>query len=162
MRDLLSGHGSPAYLDETASRFLNEGRDAYKRLDLDRRTILEQGPYCTLVTWLGDSSNEALGCLLSRFGLTAVAAGPGLEIAASIDTVDRVERAIADIAADEPPTINELLQNAKNLEREKWDWALPRSLLEVSFASLNLDLIEARQWCTAAAASGVLATPRNN
>ena len=162
MRDLLSGHGSPAYLDETASRFLNEGRDAYKRLDLDRRTILEQGPYCTLVTWLGDSSNDALGCLLSRFGLTAVAAGPGLEIAASIDTVDRVERAIADIAADEPPTINELLQNAKNLEREKWDWALPRSLLEVSFASLNLDLIEARQWCTAAAASGVLATPRNN
>ena len=53
---------------------------------------------------------------------------------------------LGDAAVDEPPPLDDLLQNAKNLEREKWDWALPPELLWKTYASLNLDLDEALAW----------------
>jgi ATP-dependent Lhr-like helicase len=36
-----------------------------------------------------------------------------------------------------------VLAEAKNILREKWDWAMPEELLRKSFASLSLDLDEA-------------------
>jgi ATP-dependent Lhr-like helicase len=42
--------------------------------------------------------------------------------------------------------IDDLLSEAKNLERAKWDWALPKPLLNRSFASLHLNFDEAKQW----------------
>jgi len=43
-----------------------------------------------------------------------------------------------------PPAI--LLADAFNLAQEKWDWALPASLLHSSFASLKLDIPGAHDW----------------
>jgi ATP-dependent Lhr-like helicase len=42
-----------------------------------------------------------------------------------------------------------LLADVKNLQREKWDWALPDALLRKTYASLNLDLVEALAWTRA-------------
>jgi hypothetical protein len=36
------------------------------------------------------------------------------------------------------------VRTAKNILREKWDWAMPEELLRRSFASLNLELDAAR------------------
>lgn len=39
-----------------------------------------------------------------------------------------------------------LLADTKNLQREKWDWALPDDLLRKAYASLYLDVEEAFGW----------------
>ena len=36
--------------------------------------------------------------------------------------------------------VEPILESVENMMREKWDWALPRSLLMKSFASSHLDL----------------------
>jgi len=44
------------------------------------------------------------------------------------------------------------LADVRNLQREKWDWALPDSLLRRAYASLYLDLGEALDWAKQLAA----------
>ena len=54
--------------------------------------------------------------------------------------------AFLDIALLKQPSVNELVETTKNLEREKWDCALPPDLLMKTYASLNLDIEEAKEW----------------
>jgi len=42
-----------------------------------------------------------------------------------------------------------LLADVRNLQREKWDWALPDELLRKAYASLYLNLEEALSWARA-------------
>jgi len=50
------------------------------------------------------------------------------------------------LAAEEVPPLSILLADVKNLQREKWDWALPDWLLRKAYASLYLDFDEAMAW----------------
>ena len=56
---------------------------------------------------------------------------------------------LADAAVDDTPPLDMLLVDAKNLAREKWDWALPDALLRKAYASLYLDLDEGLAWIRA-------------
>ena len=50
---------------------------------------------------------------------------------------------------DELPPLDMLLADVRNLQREKWDWALPDGLLRKAYASLYLNLEEALSWARA-------------
>ena len=54
-----------------------------------------------------------------------------------------------DAAVDELPPLDMLLVDVRNLQREKWDWALPDELLRKAYASLYLNLEEALSWARA-------------
>lgn len=151
MRRLLEESITPAYLDETATKFLTEARDYYKSMDLSRRVVLDQGAEVMLMTWLGDASNEAVACLLIRRGFVATPAGPGVEVLKGRHTTEEVLDALIDAGIDEPPPLDMLLDDVRNLQREKWDWALPDGLLRKAYASQYLDLTEALEWAKALA-----------
>jgi ATP-dependent Lhr-like helicase len=53
----------------------------------------------------------------------------------------------ASTATSDLPPLSELLADAKNLQQEKWDWALPEPLLQKTYASLYLEIDEAVDWC---------------
>lgn len=152
MRQLLESSEVPPYFDEVARRFLSEARANYAARGLSTNFAIDQGREVLLLTWLGDSANEALACLLQRRGFTANAAGPGVEVVKTATTsTDEVIDALVDAAVDDKPPLDILLANSKNLQREKWDWALPESLLHKTYASLNLNIEEALQWARAMA-----------
>lgn len=147
MRQLLESHEVPHYLDEVAKRFLTEARANYAARCLSTTFALDQGREVLLLTWLGDSANEALACLLQRRGFTASAGGPGVEVLKGPSTTtDEIVDVLMDAAVDDTPPLEVLLANSKNLQREKWDWALPEGLLRKTYASLNLNLEEALTW----------------
>jgi ATP-dependent Lhr-like helicase len=146
MRELLESTKNPIYLDETAQRFLLEGRDAYARRNLSSVDLLDQGNETLLMTWLGDAANEALACLLNKHGFKAFAGGPAIEVHKGQRRNQNILAALSQIATQPQPPLEELLANTKNLQREKWDWALPDHLLRISYASLNLDFEEALEW----------------
>ncbi|MNP51172.1 hypothetical protein D3C76_1454720 [compost metagenome] len=52
-------------------------------------------------------------------------------------------KALRAVGALDPRDIEPVLESVENLIREKWDWALPRSLLMKSFASSHLNMTEA-------------------
>jgi ATP-dependent Lhr-like helicase len=150
LRELLRSQDVPAFLDVTARKFLSEARDEYARQDLDDKVAIDQGNEVMLLTWLGDAANEALACLFLRRGFTAMAAGPGVEVHKKAGGVDEVLDALGDFAVEDVPDLDILLADAKNLAREKWDWALPDGLLRKAYASQYLDLAEAADWVKAA------------
>jgi ATP-dependent Lhr-like helicase len=146
MRELYAASETVPFLDATAQRFLDEGRETYQRLDLNELRMLDQGSHTLLITWLGDSGNEAIACLLMSRGMHASPARLGVEITRSGKTIEEIEDALADIGSEPAPPLDQLLANAGNLARQKWDGLLSPHLLRVSYASLNLDIEEALSW----------------
>ena len=146
MRQIYASEAALPYLDEVAQRFVDQGRACFRTLDLSTQWLLEGGRDGTLVTWLGDSANEAIGCLLVSRGVDASAGQLGVDVSRGERSWDDIRACIHDLARSEVPPVEVLLADAKNLLREKWDWALPRSLLQKSYASLNLDLDDAMSW----------------
>lgn len=146
MRELLEGQNELTFLDPTAQRFLAEARSSYSMLELAGKVVHNLGSQSLILTWLGDSGNEALACYLRFCGLDAAPAGPGVEVLMGGRTVEQLEELLGKLAASTWPGLDELLNGAMNLEREKWDRLLPKELLGKSYASLNLDLDEAARW----------------
>jgi ATP-dependent Lhr-like helicase len=146
MRELLESKAVPAFLDKTAARFLEEARECYLRMDLANVVVVNQGAEVMLLTWLGDSANEAIACLFIRRGFVATPSGPGVEVLKSGHTAEEILAVLQDAAVDEAPSLDLLLENVQNLQREKWDWALPEGLLRRAYASYYLDLREALEW----------------
>ncbi len=146
MRELLARQDVPTFLDPVATRLLAEARAEYQRLDLANRVTLSKGSGLMLMTWLGDAANEALLCLLARRGITAENLGVALEVTSGGTEARDVLDLLIDAASEPAPPPEILLAQAKNLQRERWDWALPESLLQRGYASLSLDVDEALSW----------------
>jgi ATP-dependent Lhr-like helicase len=146
MRELYRGTDMPRFLDATAVRLLQEGRDSYARFRLGERLLLSMGSNIYLLTWLGDKQNEALAAVLRKAGLTVLPSGPMIEIFARETSEQRIVQCLLAFASQPLPDEQVLLADAFNLRREKWDWALPEHLLKKSYASLQMDLAGAHDW----------------
>ncbi|MGE8258373.1 MAG: DEAD/DEAH box helicase [Stenotrophomonas sp.] len=146
MRRLYQQELEPVFLDPTASRFLQEAQSAYFHLGMDGKLLLDQSSNLLLLTWLGDSANEAIACLLNAQGLVSQADRLGVEISKGGTSLDDVIKVLGRIARTPAPSPETLLHSAKNLTTQKWDGLLPTRLLQRSYASLRLDLEEATSW----------------
>lgn len=146
MRSLYQGKHEVNFVDTRARGFIEQGRNGYHRLELDDRFVLDQGSHVLVLTWLGDAGNEALACLLNASGADASAVELGVEVRKASDGKEDVMDRIRNVASHPAPRVGELLTRASNLQREKWDWALPASLLQESYASLYLGIDEAHAW----------------
>lgn len=146
MREIYERKRSTPFLDETAQRFVEQGQGVYAELGLEQRLLLDRGNSALLLTWLGDSANEALACILTARGWQAEAGRLGVDIERPGKSLDDIEDGLADAAFDPPPAVDALLIDAKNLKLQKWDGLLSPHLLRRSFASLNLDTAQAMAW----------------
>jgi ATP-dependent Lhr-like helicase len=155
MRQLLESDVVPPYLDRVARRFLAEARTNYAARELSGVVMLDQGNSVLLLTWLGDAANEALACLFQCRGFKAGAGGPGVEVEKTRSLEDILDT-LHDAGLEDAPPLDILLAETKNLQREKWDWALPDRLLRKAYASLYLDLDEALAWIRGLAGAGSL------
>lgn len=143
MRIVLSIEEPVQFLDPAARELLGEARNHYRQARLDHLQVIERGSDIQLLTWRGDWVNDALALLLARYRL--VASNEGLLINVSGARKERVLDALDEIGELESLDPVELLADAKNVLREKWDWALPDEIVRRSFASLCLDLEGARE-----------------
>lgn len=146
MRDIYERKVPTPFLDAIGNRFVSEGQDAYAQLELNQRLLLDQGNTALVLTWLGDSANEALACIMMARGFKAATGRLGVEITKADKTLDEIKDGLADAALDQLPPVDELLEKAANLARQKWDGLLSPRLLRVSYASLNLEMEEAKEW----------------
>jgi ATP-dependent Lhr-like helicase len=146
MREVLQNDETYPFLDDVAKRFLEEARQAYASLKLSHEIAIDQGDSVTILTWMGDTTNEALACLLRLRRFNVTVAGPGLEVLKGSHTTTSILQALKQVGSEEPPSIDELLKDVSALQKEKWDWALPDTLLRKAYASLYLNTDEAMEW----------------
>lgn len=140
MRKVLMEDTPCPFLDKLAQALLNEARQNFKNLGLHSTAIVGSASSSQLLTWQGDHTNDALTLLLNHLGIQCENRGISLEIA--FDEGD-TRKALRAVGALDPRDIEPVLESVENLIREKWDWALPRSLLMKSFASSHLNMTEA-------------------
>jgi len=150
MRELYRGGLTPGFLDPTAQRFLQEARNTHDQLGLDGKVFLDQGSEILLLTWQGDSANEAIACLLNSRGFAAQAGSLGVEISKGARHMDEVTSTLAELSRTKSPPPELLLGSARNLATQKWDGLLPPRLLMRSYASLRLDIDGALKWLATA------------
>lgn len=137
MRRVLAGGERYPYMDTKAAELLEQGREFYRRADLDRQALLGHGNSFALFTWRGDPVSNALALILAALGAPE-AASFGVFVHIGGWTLERIQDALLDISRYQ---IDQLpLDNLKNLAQEKWDWALPPELLLRSYVRSHLDL----------------------
>lgn len=144
MRRVLESEEDVLFLDPLARQLLNEARHQYTALGLNKYQILMSGMTRCLFTWTGDSANDALVLLLRGLGIERVE-NDGLLLVVENCSEEKLHDALLDISQLEDKDYLELLNDAFNMRRGKWDWALPVHLLRKSFASSHLDFGEARK-----------------
>lgn len=137
MRAVLTEKTPCPFIDRTAQALLDEARQTFAALGLAEQHIIKKGSSCQIVSWLGDRANDALCLLLNHAGVSC--GSEGLLISTNADS-DKLMHALGRVAALDASDLKTLLADVKNMRREKWDWALPESLLMKSFASISLDI----------------------
>ena len=137
MRAVLAELTPCPFIDRDAQALLDEARKTFNALALGERYVIESGGKCYLISWLGDYANDALRLLLNHVGLSCDNAGLAIEINANIHQTLTALKDVGDLDAGD---LDSILANVENMLREKWDWALPESLMMKSFASVSLDI----------------------
>ncbi len=137
MRTLLSETNPCPFIDRTAQSLLDEARKIFTALGLAEQQLIEKNGHCLLVSWLGDYANDALCLLLKHVGLRCETEGLFIKARSSFAEVISALKRVGQLDGTDLKT---LLADVKNMRREKWDWALPESLLMKSFASISLDI----------------------
>ena len=125
------------FLDTRAKELLSEARENFKRYDLDSTTLIEVGSNAVLLfPWSSDIAHDAFVLLMQKNDIDAVNEGIYILINCSKEKMLNVIVSIKDSHV----LSTDLLDGVRNLNREKWDWALPDRILRKSFSSLRLDL----------------------
>jgi ATP-dependent Lhr-like helicase len=137
MRTVLSETTPCPFIDSGAQELLAEARKIFSALGLGDRYLIEAGGKCYLVSWLGDYANDALRLLLNHVGTSCDNSGLFMEIGGGIE---QAKQALGDVGKLDGRDLQSILANVENMQREKWDWALPRPFLMRSYASISLDL----------------------
>jgi len=136
MRTVLTETAPCPFIDSKAQELLGEARKSFRSLGLAEQSTYGSDSKTHLLTWRGDYTNDALVLMFNHVGLTCENSGLALSLSGSQkDVADALMR----VAELDPDDIEALLAGVENLIKEKWDWALPRSLLMKSYASSQLD-----------------------
>jgi ATP-dependent Lhr-like helicase len=145
MRAVLTETMPCPFIDSKAQELLSEARKSFSSLGLANKFTYGSDSKTHLVTWRGDQTNDALVLMFHHVGMACETSGLALSVGGSQKDVGD---ALARIAELNPDDIESLLEGVENLIREKWDWALPRSLLMKSYASSQLNFKGAVEFAT--------------
>ncbi|QCE32794.1 DEAD/DEAH box helicase [Acetobacteraceae bacterium] len=146
MRRICAGSAPLRFLDPQAQEFIHEARMAWREFGLSHTNLIDHGDRLQILTWAGDNENEAIMCYLNAHEISARNNELGIMIDKEMESAEEILERIKEIKADPKIPLEKLLKDAQNLQREKWDWALPEELLWENYASANLNLEAGSKW----------------
>jgi ATP-dependent Lhr-like helicase len=138
MRGILRTNTPIPFLDQTGQILLQQARENYARLELDREWILQSGGETQIFLWKGDSVHDTLLLMLLDRGHRGM--NEGICISLKDTTVHLVREALAAVSGQETIDPVHLASAVENKFPEKWDCLLPPDLLDASFASSYIDV----------------------
>lgn len=137
MRAIYAGADTPAFLDANARRFIEEARDAYLRLGLERSSIIRHAGEVLLFPWSGGRALTALQISLVSRGIEAGRIGVALSVPSEQESL--LAPALAALAEAPPPDAVALARLVPDAVRDKFDRHLDADLLAEGFAAEMFD-----------------------
>jgi ATP-dependent Lhr-like helicase len=80
MRSVYLADDIPAYLDATSQELLTDGREMFRSLQLEKRSLVEEERDLHAFLWRGSDANAVFGAALAMAGLSADAHDFGVTI----------------------------------------------------------------------------------
>ena len=133
MRLVYTRSSAPRYLDASARTLLAEGRNAFRRFGLHRRSLLRVGNDETLIfPWQGSATTETLALALVGKGLVAA---PRCHVTIEVKAgIERVRESLQALATEPAPNAIALAGFVHNLVRDKYHPYLSKRLLQIDVA----------------------------
>lgn len=128
----------PAWLNPEGKALLAEGREAWRRLELDRHVLIASGKSTTVLPWVGDHALVTVAFMLAELELRASVEGPTILVVNA--SPDEVVSAAKYMLAVPQPTAVEVARQLENTELDKWDWVLSGDLAAEAAAARLLDV----------------------
>jgi ATP-dependent Lhr-like helicase len=129
---------TPPWLNVEATRLVAEGREAWRRLDLDRVRVLAAGEDTLVLPWVGDRAITTASLALATVGVEAAKDGPILRaVECSVEQLRAAARTLLD---GERPDPLEIARQLENTEIDKWDYVLDADLAAEATVARLLDL----------------------
>jgi ATP-dependent Lhr-like helicase len=141
MLRILTGEGTPAYLDDVAQRFLAEGRANFRRLGLANRHHLRLGTTSYLFPWRGDRATNTTAVHLRALDFDAGAEDGVVVVSDAAE--DALAVSLKRLAEAGPVDTVGLAEAVLNKVGEKYDEFLTERLLCEEYARRELDPVGA-------------------
>lgn len=138
MRRVYNSSDTPAYLDRCATSLLIEARQNFDRYQLGSSMLLASGENTYIFPWTSDRAMHTMAVLLTAQGLEVTKEDIALQVA-KLHPYELAAELIVILAGDMPdPAV--LASGITNKIVEKYDHLLTPGLLNVAYASRNLDV----------------------
>ena len=138
MKAVYLDHDAPEYLDSAGREFLEQGRETFRRLDLDKRPLVGDGSGWHMFPWVGDRVLHTIELILLTKQVEVVVGGPSLYIEARSPRL--LEQQWSSILSEPPPSALQLARVVENKRTEKFHQYLSEELLCADYASSRLDV----------------------
>jgi len=127
----------PAFLDPMARMLLNEGREAFSRYQLARKSLVEYASNVALFCWAGDRALDTILMQLRARDLPVWR--DGLTIVVEDTGANWLSQHLRALAAEGPADATELAGTVENKLLEKHHLFLSEELLSLDYASRRFD-----------------------
>jgi len=131
-----AGSDVPPFLDANGRALLAEGREAWRRMDLDHERMVSHGNSTLLFPWVGTIKRDSLVLALRARGFKAAAWDVVIEVTASPESI---RDALQDLARMPPPNPIALARAVETKQVEKYDCYLDEPLLCMAWAANRID-----------------------
>lgn len=141
MRDVYLEDDSPQFLNPEGMALLNEGREAFRRFELHRGSVLGVGKDTLLFPWVGDRAKNTLLLLLRSLGLSVI----DEDVALLVEDrgPEDIRGHLKTLQSAGVPSALELARSVENKETAKHHRFLSEELLVQDYASSHLDTASA-------------------
>lgn len=138
MRQILAESSLVPFLDVVARDLLEEARANFHRLGLNQGSVLVGEHSSRIFLWAGDVTMNSLAMLLRHWGLEART--EGLCIVVKQVAPRSLFQMLSDMVSHTLPEPAILVASVLNKQQQKWDWLLSEELLDLNYASHNLNV----------------------
>lgn len=135
MRAVYLGNDVPEYLDAAAHELLAEGRDTFRGLDLDRRSIIQEDRDLHLFVWRGSQTTAVFSAALGMAGLECGVHDLGVTLSKTTpEQMMPILEKLGSLSALDPMDVAAFV---KNVRAGKFQDFVPETLAQKQWALQN-------------------------
>jgi ATP-dependent Lhr-like helicase len=127
MRHVFGSDAVPSYFDTQAAELLAEGRAAYRRLGLDRTTMLDTGRDVHVLLWRGDVAASVFAAALTLVGFQVEPNDIGVTLPKT--SLNAARGGLERIARFRKADLDRLTEQVQGLRSAKFDAYVPEPVL---------------------------------
>jgi len=127
----------PIFIDVQAQELLAEGRENFKKHDLDSVRLLSHGNMTYLFCWMGDRVMDTIAAMLRAKGLKANNVGIAINVMNS--SIEELANCLIILKNEGVPDTFKLAMSIDTKAKEKYDLFLTNELLSADYAASKLD-----------------------